>query len=465
MRRTHKGLRDGIWVLPFLAVFLVLDAKAACPATFDMEQFSTCKREALSPLEPQMQHIRDTYKDDPAFKMFLERLNLIDKVGALLMQNFQSTKSSTLDDVLSRSFKVSQKPSDKGPGTTLMSASDVIAEYKDVFAAGLPFPPVTKDELNCLRKYYDATSRAVGNYIADHGRVIAAIDKERAPSILYLCLVMSFLHVGDENWSQADVQSLRDWMKDSKNLRSIEDFSFQVRRPFTAYQVALFARQQGGKKPTDELSYADYLKEAAARLTGNRDYQGAMVCLKAAIEQKQAAGPSEDIVALRFALADVLSKTGHGAMSADEVKTILDGRPDSPDWGKAAMLRLKYLYEAGLFDKVAEETPKFREDKRCEKYLPQIIYIAWVTHRRENRPEEAQKLQDTFLKQYPKHPLCADMYFASAMTALAASNYDEALRQLEIIEYRYSTSAVSTKAKQVRERLEATLAGKDHKGN
>ena len=51
----------------------------------------------------------------------------------------------------------------------------------------------------------------------------------------------------------------------------------------------------------------------------------------------------------------------------------------------------------------------------------------------------------------------ADIYFASAMTALAASDYDQALRMIEIIEYRYPQSRIINKVKQIKQRLEKTV--------
>ena len=121
------------------------------------------------------------------------------------------------------------------------------------------------------------------------------------------------------------------------------------------------------------------------------------------------------------------------------------------------MLRLKYHYESQQYDTIIEEAPTYQTDPRSKSYLPQILYISWVTHRRENRTDEAEQLQKTFLEKFPGHPLGADMFFASAMTALAASDYDEAQRLLDIIEYRYPESRILPKAKQIKNRIQKTI--------
>ena len=123
------------------------------------------------------------------------------------------------------------------------------------------------------------------------------------------------------------------------------------------------------------------------------------------------------------------------------------------------MLTLKYLYEAKQFDQVAKESAKYRADTRSEAYLPQILYISWVTHRREGNAETAEKLQEMFLKKFPQHPLGADMHFSSAMSALANGNYAEALRLLEIVEYRYPKSRIASKVKKLQERLWKSQSG------
>ena len=454
--KQHRAMSGASVAAPCVLLFVfLLAADQASAATYDTEQFEARKRRALAPLAAQMSRIVESHRDDPAFELFLKRLKLIDEVSLHLIGSFQQTKSSTLDDILT---DVVPLPRDAAANPqALMNAGDLIAQYKDPFAAGLPLPSVDRDDMEFLRKYYDASTRAAMSYVADRGRVFAAIDEERAAGILQLCLVMPFLHIPDETWSIEEVTSLPEWMRSSRNLRSAEDFALLMRRPVTAYQMAVCRRAQEPSEPTGELTYVAYLKQAAERMIEKREYHAGIHCLRVGIERGRETEKTEVIVALRFQLAEVLSRAGHSQLSAEEIKHILDDHPESPEWGKAAMLRLKYLYDAAQFDRIIEEFNGYRHDDRCVKYLPQIVYITWVTYRRGSNTAEADRLKDFFLEKYSRHPLAADMHFASAMTALAASDYDEALRSLEIIEYRYPRSRIARKAKEIRRRLEKTL--------
>jgi tetratricopeptide (TPR) repeat protein len=192
----------------------------------------------------------------------------------------------------------------------------------------------------------------------------------------------------------------------------------------------------------------------------DREYHAGIHCLKVGIELAEQEKREEQAIDLHLQLADVLNNAGHAPLAAEEIKQTLDKYVKSSEYGKVATLRLKYLYEAGQFDKILEEAPTYQADERCKPYLPQIIYISWVAHRRENKLAEADKLQKDFLEKFPEHPLAADLYFAAAMTALAKSDYEEASRLLEIIQYRYPKSKIIDKAKQIQERLKQNLGQK-----
>jgi hypothetical protein len=266
--------------------------------------------------------------------------------------------------------------------------------------------------------------------------------------------------VPDEQWSAHDIESLPDWMRSPENLRVIEDFALRVRRPFTAYQTALYGHSQDKNNQEAAPAYSDYCLKAAGRMEGIREYHAGMCCLRVGIKQAESEGNSRAAVALRFKLADVLETTGHTPLSAEEMKSVLGKYPKSDDWGKAALLRLKYLYSAGILAQVVREAPRYQADERCARYLPQIIYVSWVTNRREAHAEEADKLQKLFLKEFPDHPLAADMHFASAMAALAAGDYKEAQRLLDIIGKQFRRSAVFKQAMEIRDRLAKSMGSK-----
>jgi len=338
-----------------------------------------------------------------------------------------------------------------------LNALEVLAEYQDAFAQGLPRPDVPETTIKTLLGYYAASVRVAGNYIAERGRLVAAIDPRDTADILQLCLVMPFLHIPDLNWTDQNIRDLPEWMKTSENLSHLENFSLRVQRTNTAYQFMLFRLKLN---KTDSLTipvYPDYLLEAATRLITAREYHAGIYCIKSGISLAEDEKQQETAITLRFQLADLLGTIGHHPLAVQEMKEILNRYPKSDSYAKAAMLYMKYLYESHQYVKILQEASAFQSDPRCKPYLPQILYISWVAHRHEDHVEDANKLQKIFLEKYPDHLLAADMYFASAMMALAASDYEEASRLLELIEYRYPTARVMTKVKDIQKRLAENL--------
>jgi hypothetical protein len=124
------------------------------------------------------------------------------------------------------------------------------------------------------------------------------------------------------------------------------------------------------------------------------------------------------------------------------------------------MLRLKYLYEGKRLPDVVNEATNFKQDAQCAPYLPQILYIAWVAERRLGTDGNEKKWRDEFLARFPDHPLGADMYFASAMSALAAGEYEQSLHLMDFIERRYPNAGIIDKVHELKQRLNAAQAAK-----
>jgi hypothetical protein len=198
----------------------------------------------------------------------------------------------------------------------------------------------------------------------------------------------------------------------------------------------------------------EYFRNTASRLLAARDYLGAVHCLRAGAALAEADGKADLAVDLRYQLAEVYEKTSHPELAAEEVKQLLGRKLPDAQYGKGAMLRLKYLYAAGQHAAIPAEAAAYAADPRCSGYLPQVLYIHWITLRRLDRQEEAKRVQAKFLEAYPDNPLGADMLFANALAALAASDYEGAVRILDVIEARYPDSKLLQRVKEIRGRLD-----------
>jgi len=440
-----------------MAIFVVL-ISGICLAD-QRQSYQEFKQTALSSFEDQFSRLQKSHKDDGVLVSFSQRLELVDTVAQLLVESFESTRSDSLNsllgDIVSISDSALKKPSQIG----IMRAPDILSEYSSRFDTTISFSSLSKNEMIFLRKYYDTFAKMAGKYIAQRGRTVFAIDKTFGNNILELCLIMPFLHIPDEKWSQEDIGVLPAWMKTQSNLTVLELFSLHVRRPFTAYQISL-SSGKGSQKRGVPQAYSDYLLSAAESRIKHRDFHAGLHCIRIGIKQAEASKKNETAIELRYRISDTLARIGHPGLAAKEILQLMKRYPTCSSWGRAAMFRIKYLYEAGDFNSIVNEAPEYREDKRCQNDLAQILYMSWVTHRRLNQADIASKLADQFLEKFPTHSLGADIHFASAMTAMASGDYEETSRLLEIIEYKYPKSRIQKKVKRIRERL-SKMSSKD----
>ncbi len=433
-----------------LTIFLVVTSSIRADDTND---FAAYRKKHLSALQNDFKKVLNEHPNNQELKLFCTRLNLIDEVTNLLISRYQSTRSSSLQNLLDDIDGLPRVNANiQAAKSNYLSAFEVLAEYQSAFAQGLPKPNLPEKELKTLLDYYSASAQVAGNFIADRGRLVAAINPQDNIDILQLCLVMPFLHIADSNWAKSKINDLPDWMKTSENLVQLENFSLRVCRTHTAYQFMLFQLEEN-KSGIQVPSYSDYLLTAATSLINAREYHAGIYCLKSGIALAEESKNEELGITLRFQLAELRCSIGHNGLAVEEMREILNRYPRSDSCSKAAMLYLKYLYESQQYEKILQIASTYQSDPRCEQYLPQILYVSWVTYRHEDRTDEADKIQKIFLEKYSNLILAADMYFASAMSALASSNYDEASRLLELIEYRYPDSRVMKKTEEIRKRL------------
>jgi hypothetical protein len=130
---------------------------------------------------------------------------------------------------------------------------------------------------------------------------------------------------------------------------------------------------------------------------------------------------------------------------------------DPQDYARASLLHLKYLYQAAQYQALVADASADVQEPRCQGFLPQILYTAWFTCRRQGM--DATPWSSAFLQQFPQDPLGSEMYFASAMDALAQGDAQQATRLLQFIQYRFPESKVTDRVRQVLARLAAASAG------
>lgn len=415
------------------------------------EGFLAQRRAAVAHMQAGYDKIASHHAGRPQMRAYQDRLTALNQLVRVLCDRTESAMSDSLDDILgtpSPAMPAARRRRARTKVTT--TAVAVLNQYQQRFAGPLPLPHVPANERELLRRYYDTSFETAEAYVADRCKVFGALDANHAQAV-ELALVLHLLRVSDAGWAAERVGTLPKWLRSDGDLKVCEQFALRVKRPRTAY--ALSCCRSAAADQNKQNTFLQYASSRAEALTKTKDYAGAMAILNEGIGQADKDGNADAETDLRLRLGDLLDLMGHPALAADEARQVWTKAGTSGKAGRSAVLRLKWLYKAEQFQQVMAEAGKYRSDKRCAPYQPQIIYISWVAHRRENRTEKAAKLQDLFLGKFPKHPLGADMHFASAMSALAGGDYPEALRRLEIVRYRYPKSRLVARAKDITEHI------------
>jgi TolA-binding protein len=430
-----------------IASVLVAHALAAA----NTEDFAAYKRRILAPLEAAYAKVAAEHGRDPMLNALQERLKQIDAATELLLARVRTLEASSFENMLSdRTRPASVSPRAKNT----MSASEIYLEYAADFGASLRRFQLPEEATKTLVSYYTASLNASRDYVAKRCRSGVASGKP-STELLQLAVVLPFLQVSDERRTAGEIASLPTWMQEPGALETLESFALSIRRPLTAYAFAN-QRKPAAERSSRQVGLPAYLRAAAERLLEGREYHAALHCLKTATDLAEKENRAGEVAWLRFRRAEVLATVGYSNMAAAEVQQLLERYPKSDSYSRAAMLRLKYLYESDQFPAAIEESSRYCVEERVKPHLPQMLYIRWLALRRVNRLEEAKKVQNAFLEQFPDHPLAADMLFASAMAALATSDYPETLRLLDLIEYRYPNSKLLPKVKELQQRLQSS---------
>jgi tetratricopeptide (TPR) repeat protein len=443
--------------------FLVLTSGYAVAG--DLEEYAAFENARLAPLQAAHAKVLETYRTDPAVVAYGQRLDLLGDAISQIVREFTRAKFASLDVLVDDDPLSPPKPSPRKMPTTFGAAGDFVMDgaaifdrYQADFAQPLPPGSLDAKDLKVLRDYYAARVAAANEFIAQRARPLASLKSGQA-GIVEVCLVMGLLHVSDDAWAAADTASLATWLHNPDHLARLESFALRCRRPLTAWNLAC-ERASLGKQSAPERS--EYLRSTGEAAASRREYHAAIQCYRTGIQQATSANQTQQAMALRLTLAELLSKLGHAQLASQEVRSGLDACGDYADYGKATVLWLKYLYEGGQFEPILAVCNPSLKDKRCDRYQPQIVYIAWVSARRLNHTDRAKKLQDQFVAAWPQHALCADMYFAAAMSRLAEGKYDEAGKLLEIVETRFPKSPLAPKVRDIRARLDKTASRPGH---
>ncbi len=394
---------------------------------------------------------------DPAIQEITAQLALLDDTCRDLLRQIGIYKTAFLN----RSLATVSDSGEKNARRANIDSIQLIEIKTAAWPRRKGASKLNQADLNMVQDYYAISVRALTQLVQSRAQACITATTEATHEVVRLGVVLPLLTTTDDSWASLQAQNIPAWMVKPDYVRSLEAMALRIQRPRTAMAISNSGRPAVSDTAANaELQYANYLQSGANSMLRDRQYALAITYLRQAAMIANVNQDAELSAALRFQIAEVLGGTDSAQAAAEEIKAVMADSALSHTYGKAAMLRLKYLYQGNQNSQVIEEARRYQADSRCAGFLPQIYYIAWVSARKNHADEnDIAQWQNTFLSQFPDHPLGADMYFAGAMKALASGEYQDALRLLRFVEYRYPNSRMMDKVREIKSRVETYAQG------
>jgi hypothetical protein len=409
---------------------------------------------ACRSMQPDVDRILAAHAKDPALAGIANRLNVIDKLTESILDDLRAHQSLFLDQSLAMLGGADASDS-KTP--RLIGADKISQRYQAAFSASPISGGPGNADREVLNRYLTTAASALTLLIQSHGqRCLSVVGVDQA-EIVRLSFILEMLAAAPDRDLRLPSPALPSWMSRRKDLQIIQQFAVESLRPRVAY--ALERGMSATTAPADpSAAYISFVEAQADAMLRAAKFDAALCCLRDGLAVAVLIKDQSQIAQLHFRIAEVLESTASASVAADEMVK-LRSIAESPDnFGRASMMRLKYLLEAGEDRELLSEALADLKEPRCDTCLPQIIYSAWLACRRSGDPDSALPWMKQFLDRFPLHPLAAQMYFAAATDALAAGNAEAAIRLLQFIKYRFPQSKLIDRVGQLEVRVLA--AGK-----
>jgi exosortase/archaeosortase family protein len=454
MRSTTLCKQSPLPEPPQFRPMAILWVATGCLVTFAASAATAvASNQQPGPYEQSYQQILQEHGDAPELRALRNRLAMVDELVDQVLAQLEVANSESLDGLLAQ-----VGPKD-GAGlasnqTELprMTGAALYFNYQPILEQGVALPDLDQEDLNLLRQYYSARIATAVQDISDRARFVMGINQANRAGVVELCLVLPLLHTPDDQWSVHDTEQLPAWLSERNMLDEVEAAALRMGRPSTAYQFSEHCRE-GAKSSDGAQQYLQYLRQASLQAMQTDNYRQFFACMGAAVAMAEARSLRDHVVELRKQLAEGLADMKHPGLAADQMKLLLESDPDHREAGSVVMLRLKYLYAAKQFERIAEEAQRYQQDEQLALYRPRLLYMLWVSQQRLGQQLGATETEAVILRDYPDDDVAADVHFAHAMEALARSDYTEAQKILDVIIYRHPKSRLVSRAQELQKRL------------
>ncbi len=374
-----------------------------------------------------------------------------DEYVEIILKGLKASKQKKLDAALTGivDIPLSSKKAALVPDLTV---DEIYDKYAPILAALPPIPAAAPHpgDVELYLKAYRESARQYANGAIDVAFKNKRIDPHQAAR---LCLTTSLVCFTDENWTD-EVSTLQpDWMKNKDLAFTAENYCLYLKRYRTAYSLnkSLLAPRAAS---TSQLSFIDYLESASRLRLEQKDVTPAYQCAIAALKEADLIRDNPAKVRLTLLTAEIQSFAGNDQIAADLAKGILPRATAPEDRLRAMLLRLKFLFQDGQYKDLLNDVAAYKADPAASPVMDRFLYMEWLTLVRLNKDQEAKSIGDKITRDFSNSQFASEIRYHNAVQFLAQGKYDDASKELEIIEQRYSDSPAAKQAKQIRASLD-----------
>jgi len=355
--------------------------------------------------------------ENPTLALLMQRLSVAEQISVLVMSGVRPSQPKLLEGIPGMEDLGLPPPvhEDRATRTSLLPPAQTLYwTHLSAFTGELALDDLPMRQATFLGRYYDLQMQ---DSIMKIARQIVVVDPNSSENACYAwVLPLLYLCGRDNAWDQ--IESFLALFS-SNQFDVLWWFSLlQAERPDASARIARFQAKMTGK----DFSLAVWAFDAADACVANHRPDLARKLLHMAIDDTR---DQAKIAELRLKIAEGYARCGDYAAAARTCRQIADDLPDAPYYGRTMATYFGYLAREAKADQIATETEPALRDVRCKHYLPQILYLRWWALCKVNRQDEAVRVAQRLMEQYPSNPCVAPVLLERATDALARQQYDQ----------------------------------------
>ncbi len=354
--------------------------------------------------------------DNAALALLSRRLEAAQRIRTLIAGAVKSSQTRLLEGVAGLDdlgLTPSMSKNRDVPAALPPPAQELYWTHVSTFSGELALEGLPPHQAAFLDRYYNLQMQ---DSIMKIGRQIIVADPNSSENVCYaIVLPLLYLSGQDSTWDKAESLLA---LFSPHQLDMMWRFTLlQAERPQASTQIARCQAKMAG----EQFSLMVRASAAADVCVANHRPDLAEKLLHMAIDDTK---NRSKVVELRLKIAESYAQCGDYAVAAQMYKQIADGMSEASSYGRTMAMYFGYLARDAKADQIVTETEPALTDVRCKPYLPQILYLRWWALCKTNQHDEAARIAQRLIEQYPRNPCVAPVLLERATDALARQQYD-----------------------------------------